>query len=152
MLDLRDDAITAWAHSAPEDKGRVPEPSANDPFGQEDVADALARLGELLEARGRADPKALATSLSDPVMLEELRAVFGHAPRPTLRLLGWLVDELPGGIEVSAKLLDQRPGGPLGGLLAESERSALLHRLFEPDRLRRLEEACGEAVTVSEAA
>ena len=152
MLDLRDDAITAWARSVLEEGGRVPEPSANDHCQHENVGDALARLGDLFEARGRSDPSALATSMSDPATLDELRAVFGQASRVALRFLGWLTEELPGGVELFLKLLDQRPAGVLGGLLAESQRSALLGRLFAPDRLRSLEEACRDATMVSEAA
>ena len=152
MLDLRDEAITAWARSVPEEDVRVPEPSANDPSQHENVAAALVRLGELLDARGRSEPPVLTTFMRDPAMLDELRAVFGQMTRPALRFLGWLTEELPGGLELCAELLDERQAGVLGGLVAESERSALLSRLFAPDRLRSLEEACREATIVSEAA
>ena len=152
MLDLRDDAITDWAKSVPEEIGRIPNPSTNDPSRQEAVAEALARLGELLEERGGTDAAVLVNSLRDQATLDEMRAVLGHGGvRPVLRLIAWLAEELPGGIEISTLLLDKR-GGTLGGLLAESERSALLLRLFAPDRLRSLEEACRDATIVSEAA
>ena len=153
MLDLRDDAITAWATSVPEEVGRIPDPSTQGPSRQEVVAEALARLGKLLEARRGTDAAALVNSLRDQATLDELRAILGQGGvRQALRLLAWLAEELPGGIEVSTHLLDQRHSGTLGGLLAESERSALLHRLFAPDRLRSLEEACRDATIVSEAA
>ncbi len=149
MLDLSDEALTAWAAN----DERVPDLTAGDVPPNEDVKTALERLTTLLSRRRQEAPDGLVASLRDPATLAELRvAITDPGAWHALRLITWLIDELPGGIPAATDLIDRRSDNPVGGVLAEAERSLLLRRLYAQDRLRALEEACRSAAARSEAA
>ena len=153
MLSLSNEAITAWATSSGEDDGRVPDAATSNLTGDGLVAAALERLASLLGPGGEEDAPAIIRRLSDPTAIEEMRRVLAQAgARTSLRVLAWLADELPGGAEIATNLVDQRAVDGIGVLLAECDRSALLRRLYDPERLRTLERACRAAQAMSEAA
>ena len=153
MLNLDDDAINDWASSALQEVGCIPHPRTNNVLEHQAVSEMMTRLGMILNERATTEAGSLVASFRDPETMNELRRVLGDCGlQVTLRLIAWLTEELPGGVSVSTDLLDRRGDNPIGGLLAESERSALLMRLFAPDRLRDLGEATRDAAPVGEAA
>ena len=153
MLSLSDDAITAWAVSSGGHEGNVPNASTGDTALNEPVKKALSRLAETLSSGCEKNASGLAIQLNDPITVEEIGRLLGRSgARVSLRVIAWLTEELPGGPEVAANLIDHRGVDGVGNLLAESERSVLLRRLYDPERLRTLERACRAAQAISEAA
>ena len=149
MLDLSDEALTAWAAS----DERVPEQTVEGVRPNEGVSAALERLTTLLNRRGRQGPDGLVASLRDGATLADLRVALSDAGAwHALRVITWLIDELPGGAPTATDLIDRGSNNSVGGILAEAERSLLLGRLYAQDRLSELEEACRNAAARSRAA
>lgn len=149
MLDLSDEALSAWAAN----DERIPDLTVEDVPLNDGVTAALGRLTTLLNRRAQEAPGDLVETLRDSTALPELGVTLSDAGAwHALRVLMWLVDELPGGVLAATDLVDRRGANPVGGILAEAERSLLLGRLYAPERLRSLEEACKSAAALSEGA
>ena len=149
MLDLSDEALKAWAAN----DERIPDLTVEDVAPNEGVTAALERLTTLLNRRGQEAPDGLVASLRDAAILADLRAALSDAGAwHALRVITWLIDELPGGTPAATDLIDRGSDNPIGGVLAGAEQSLLLRRLYAQDRLRALEEAWRSAAARSEAA
>lgn len=116
------------------------------------VLSEMIRLGHALDRAAVHEPNRLDILLQQPAARSGLRAVLGHAsPARRARLLDWLSKAaLPNRHLVTGGLLADEPGVPpeadAGRIARESlrklNRSALLARLFSPERVMRLLSIC----------
>lgn len=112
----------------------------------------MIRLGHALDRAAAHDPNRLDILLRQPAAQSGMRTVLGHAsPARRARLLDWLSGAaLPNRHLVTGGLLADDPGVPpeadAGRIARESirrlNRSALLARLFSPERVTRLLSIC----------
>ena len=117
------------------------------------VLSEMIRLGHALDRAAAHDPNRLDILLRQPPARSGMRTVLGHAsPARRARLLDWLAGApLPNRHLVTGGLLADEPGVPpeadAGRIARESlrqlNRSALLARLFSPERVTRLLSICG---------
>ena len=117
------------------------------------VLSEMIRLGHVLDRAAAHDPHRLDILLQQPAVRSGMRTVLGHAsPARRARLLDWLSKApLPNRHVVAGGLLADEPGVPpeadAGRITRESlrrlNRSALLARLFSPERVMRLLSICG---------
>ena len=117
------------------------------------VLSEMIRLGHALDRAAAHDPNRLDILLRQPEAQSGMRTVLGHAsPARRARVLDWLAGApLPNRHLVTGGLLADEPGVPpeadAGRIARESlrqlNRSALLARLFSPERVTRLLSICG---------
>jgi hypothetical protein len=151
--DLSRDAVLNWVRSDEPDKLHLTQGAAT---VHPEVEAALRHLGAALDTALACDPNALSRDLLSGPAREDMRAVLGQLDTPSiLRLIGWMLREgLPQGDAVLASILaaDQTGTGQyLQSVLAQANRPALLARLFAPDRLAALLDACQVGVKLREA-
>ena len=116
------------------------------------VLSEMVRLGQALDDAFAHDPVGLSARLQQPGPRSSMRAVIGHAsPAQRIRLLQWFSStRLPNRDRIMAGLLaddpSAAPGADAGKIARESirrlNRSALLARLFSPERISRLLSMC----------
>jgi hypothetical protein len=150
MPDLEIESVLGWF--------RLEEPNRTDILGQpvtsaeahKDVAQALTRLGRVLDEAAHSDLTGLATQLQAGPTRDGLRAVLGQLAFPrTLRLLDWVMQAgLPDSDAILAALMEPDPSGTgqyLQAVLADAARPTLLERIYASDRLAALMAACEPA-------
>jgi hypothetical protein len=151
--DLSRDAVLNWLRSDEPDKPYLTEGAAT---MHPDVEAALRRLGSALDTALARDPDALLRDLLAGPIREDMRAVLGQLDTPSiLRLIGWMLREgLPQGDTVLAAILaadETGTGQFLQSVIVQANRPAPLARLFAPERLAALLDACQIGVKLREA-
>jgi hypothetical protein len=157
MPDLERTSVLTWLQLQEPDKPNLLENPITPAEGHPEVEEALVRLGQALDAALVQDPVALAASLRDGPIHDDMRSILGQlgAPR-ALRVIGWIMEAgSPESDAVLAAVLAPDPSGIgqfLQGRLSAAARLPLLERIYAPERLGVLMEACQPDVAVREAA
>lgn len=148
MPDLSADVVAAWLYErepviAVDLRTSVPSAEEHDA-----VLPAVLGLGRAMDDALASDPDGLRSRLTDTVTLTKIRtalAQIGQGRR--LRLLHWL-SELPDFGDLPAALLGTDTSEAAQFLRAEIHnlhRRALLDRIFSPERIAALLDACAAA-------
>ncbi len=157
MLNLERSAVLAWLKDKEPDKPDLLEPPARPAEARQEVEWALIRLGESLSAALQQSPDRLVSQLLQGPVRDEFRTLLGQlgAPR-TLCLIHWLMSAgLPSADLVLAAVLapdNTGTGQFLQATLAHAARSPLLERIFAPQRMTALLNACPPSNSLKEAA
>jgi hypothetical protein len=154
--DLERTSVLTWLQLQEPDKPDLLENPVAAAEGHPEVEEALVRLGQALDVALLRDPVALAASLRDGTVRDDMRSILGQlgAPR-ALRVIGWIMAAgLPESDAVLAAVLAPDPSGIgqfLQGTLSGAARLPLLERIYAPERLAALMAACQPNVAVREA-
>ena len=157
MPDLERTSVLTWLCQEEPDKPDLLENPVTAAEGHPEVEEALVRLGQALDAALVQNPIALAVSLRDGPVRDDMRSILGQlgAPR-ALRVIGWIMEAgLPESDAVLAAVLAPDPSGVgrfLQGALSAAARLQLLERIYAPERLAALLSACQPETVVREAA
>jgi hypothetical protein len=148
--DLEISSVLEWFRHEEPNRPEIPEQPVTPAESEPGAEQALARLGQALDAAAARDPAGLATSLLRGPLRDELRALMGQLGFPrTLRLLDWLMQAgLPESDAILAAVLEPDPSGIgqyLQAILAGAARPTLLERIYALDRLAILIAACEPA-------
>lgn len=157
MPDLESSSVLSWLRVQEPGLPSLLEEPVRPAEAHPDVEAALIRLGEALDTAIVQDPAKLAAALRTDPVRDELRTVLGQLGTPRmLRLLGWIVQAgLPESDAVLGAVLTPEPAGNgqfLQAALAGAVQPPLLERLYAPDRLAMLLNACQPSIDLREAA
>ena len=156
MPDLATMSVLEWLRVEEPDKPALAMPPVNVVEATPAVEDALVRLGNALDKALLEDTESLAATLKADPGRQELRAVMGQLGLPrSLRIMQWIMqDGIPDGDAVLAAVLEGDETGTgqfLQATLAAAVRPSLLARLYAPERLALLLNACQPAIQAREA-
>ncbi len=157
MLSLERTAVLTWLKEKEPDKPDLLDPPVRPAEARQEVEGALLRLGESLTTALERDPDRLASQFLQGPVRDEFRVLLGQlgAPR-ALRLIHWLMSAgLPSVDLVLAAVLAPDHTGTgqfLQATLAHAARSPLLERIFAPQRMTALLNACPSSNILKEAA
>jgi hypothetical protein len=155
--DLARTSVLEWLHVEEPDKPEL----ATDPVTVVEAApvveNALVRLGNALDRSLLEGTESLAATLKADPGRQELRTVIGQLGLPrSLRVMHWIMQAgIPDGDAVLAAVLEGDETGTgqfLQATLAAAVRPSLLARLYAPERLALLLNACQPAIQAREAA
>ena len=155
MPNLEQHAVAAWITEVrPGPAGSEWPPAIRALEVGPEMPEQLQALGTAFDHAAQRDLEALAKSLRNPPLRDDLGAVMAQlGAARVLRILHWLSEaDMPECHDIIAGLLkgDDRAAQALRATVAAVTRRATLARIFAPDRIAALAAACH--VTIQEAA